>query len=125
MNKYSEKSDPTLVDLTLLGDDSTFEELVVRHQKRTLGTAYKVTSNRWSAEDAAQDWTRSSRRSALENHERFGAWVCSIAKDHTVSLVHRYATRAPRLTSVSVSRTGLNRRTGAQKTRLSARQSIS
>ena len=96
MNKYSEKNDPTLVDLTLLGDDSAFEELVVRHQKRVLGTAYKVTSNRWSAEDAAQDafvsaWTHLS---ALEDHERFGAWVCSIAKNHAVSLVRRYACAA-------------------------------
>ena len=96
MNKYSEKNDPTLVDLTLLGDDSAFEELVVRHQKRVLGTAYKVTSNRWSAEDAAQDafvsaWTHLS---ALEDHERFGAWVCSIAKNHAVSLVRRYACTA-------------------------------
>ena len=91
MNKYSEKNDPTLVDLTLLGDDSAFEELVVRHQKRVLGTAYKVTSNRWSAEDAAQDafvsaWTHLS---ALGDHARFGAWVCSIAKNHAVSLMRR------------------------------------
>ena len=96
MNKYSEKNDPTLVDLTLLGDDSAFEELVVRHQKRVLGTAYKVTSNRWSAEDAAQDafvsaWTHLS---ALGDHARFGAWVCSIAKNHAVSLMRRYACAA-------------------------------
>ena len=96
MNKYSEKNDPTLVDLTLLGDDSAFEELVVRHQKRVLGTAYKVTSNRWSAEDAAQDafvsaWTHLS---ALGDHARFGAWVCSIAKNHAVSLMRRYACTA-------------------------------
>ena len=107
MNKYSEKNDPTLVDLTLLGDDSAFEELVVRHQKRVLGTAYKVTSNRWSAEDAAQDafvsaWTHLS---ALEDHERFGAWVCSIAKNHAVSLMRRYACTATEV-SLDLSRGG-------------------
>ena len=53
MNEYSEKTDPTLVDLTLLGNSAAFEELVNRHQKKALGTAFKVTSNIWSAEDAA------------------------------------------------------------------------
>ena len=96
MNKYSEKNDPTLVDLTLLGDDSAFEELVERHQKRVLGTAYKVTSNRWSAEDAAQDAFVSAwmHLSALEDKEAFGAWVCAISKNQAYRLMRRYANAA-------------------------------
>ena len=93
MNEYSEKTDPTLVDLTLLGNSAAFEELVNRHQKKALGTAYKVTSNIWSAEDAAQDafvsaWTHLS---ALEDKSRFGAWVCAITKNHACRIVKRYA----------------------------------
>lgn len=92
MNEYSEKTDPTLVDLTLLGDDSAFEELVGRHQQRVLGTAYKVTSNRWAAEDAAQDAFVSAwmHLSALEDKEAFGAWVCAISKNQAYRLMRRY-----------------------------------
>lgn len=92
MNEYSEKADPTLVDLTLLGDNSAFEELVERHQKRVLGTAYKVTSNRWAAEDAAQDAFVSAwmHLSALEDKEAFGAWVCAISKNQAYRLMRRY-----------------------------------
>ena len=93
MNEYSEKTDPTLVDLTLLGNSAAFEELVNRHQKKALGTAFKVTSNIWSAEDAAQDafvsaWTHLS---ALEDKSRFGAWVCAITKNHACRIVRHYA----------------------------------
>lgn len=93
MNEYSEKTDPTLVDLTLLGDDGAFEELVERHQKRVLGTAYKVTSNRWAAEDAAQDAFVSAwmHLSALEDKEAFGAWVCAISKNQAYRLMRRYS----------------------------------
>ena len=93
MNEYSEKTDPTLVDLSLLGNSAAFEELVNRHQKKALGTAFKVTSNIWSAEDAAQDafvsaWTHLS---ALEDKSRFGAWVCAITKNHACRIVRHYA----------------------------------
>lgn len=93
MNEYSEKTDPTLVDLTLLGDDSAFEELVGRHQQRVLGTAYKVTFNRWAAEDAAQDAFVSAwmHLSALEDKEAFGAWVCAISKNQAYRLMRRYS----------------------------------
>ena len=52
MNEYSDKNDKTLVELTLLGDDSAYEELVIRHQRAVMGTAYKETENTFSAEDA-------------------------------------------------------------------------
>lgn len=55
MPNYSEKNDETLVELSLLGDDSAYAELVSRHQRAVMGTAYKVTENSFSAEDASQD----------------------------------------------------------------------
>ena len=32
MNKYNEKNDETLVQMTLLGDSEAFDALVLRHQ---------------------------------------------------------------------------------------------
>ena len=43
MNKYFEKDDSTLVQMTLLGDETAFEELVTRHQRAVKGTAFNVT----------------------------------------------------------------------------------
>ena len=53
MNKYSDKDDQFLVEMTLLGDEAAYEALVLRHQRAVMGTAYKVTGNRHSAEDAS------------------------------------------------------------------------
>ena len=53
--KLFRKNDEILVELSLLGDDSAYAELVSRHQRAVMGTAYKVTENTFSAEDASQD----------------------------------------------------------------------
>ncbi len=97
MNKYSEMNDGNLVQLTLLGEERAYEELVIRHEKNVLGTAYKVTQNTYSAEDAAQDafvcaWMHLN---SLRNPARFSSWVCSIAKNHARDLVAHYRTAAP------------------------------
>lgn len=55
MNNHFDKTDEVLVELTLLGDGTAYEELVTRYQRAVIGTAYKVTKNRFSAEDASQD----------------------------------------------------------------------
>jgi len=55
MKDYKDKNDGTLVELTRLGDDRAYETLVTRHQRSVMGTAYKVTGNTFSAEDASQD----------------------------------------------------------------------
>ncbi len=92
MKNYKEHKDSTLVDMTLLGDERAFEELVKRHEKSVKGTAYKTTGNTFSAEDAAQDafvsaWLNLDK---LSNREKFGSWVCSIAKNHARNLVRKY-----------------------------------
>lgn len=43
MNEHFNRNDETLVELTLLGDGTAYEELVTRHQRAVMGTAYKVT----------------------------------------------------------------------------------
>ena len=55
MSLYKNECDRRLVELTLYGDARAFEELVIRHEKAVLGTAYKITCDRYKAEDAAQE----------------------------------------------------------------------
>ena len=77
MNKYFEKDDSTLVQMTLLGDESAFEELVTRHQRAVKGTAYNVTGSRFSAEDTSQDAFLSAlmNLSALRKKEKIVVYI--------------------------------------------------
>ena len=97
MKKHSDKNDATLVELTLLGDGDAYEELVVRHQRAVMGTAFKVTGNRYSAEDASQDafvaaWMNLSE---LRDGEKFGPWVCAFAKNCARTLERHYRAAIP------------------------------
>ena len=93
MNGYKDKSDGILVEMTLLGNNKAFEELVIRYEGKVKGTAYKFTKNRFSAEDASQDafvcaWVKLD---SLKDRSKFGSWVCSIAKNCALSLVRHYS----------------------------------
>ncbi len=97
MTDFFDKEDKTLVELTLLGNKEAYGELVVRHERAVKGTAYKVTHNSYSAEDASQDafvcaWMNLS---SLRAPEHFGAWVCSIAKNCARALVTHYQSTLP------------------------------
>ena len=96
MKNYKEHRDSILVDMTLLGDERAFEELVKRHEKNVKGTAYKTTGNSFSAEDAAQDAFVSAwlNLDSLSDRDKFGSWVCSIAKNHARNLVRKYKNAA-------------------------------
>lgn len=99
MNAFSDKKDDFLVELTLLGDDKAFEELVIRYENRVKHTAYKVTKNTFSAEDASQDafvcaWTKLN---GLRDREKFGSWVCAIAKNRAVNIVKHYCNTSPEI----------------------------
>ena len=97
MNGFNDKKDDFLVELTLLGNNQAFEELVIRYEKKVKGTAFKVTKNQFSAEDASQDasvcaWVRLN---SLRDRGKFGSWVCSIAKNCAVNLVRHYYDTSP------------------------------
>lgn len=99
MNALTDKKDDFLVEMTLLGSDKAFEELVTRYESKVKGTAYKVTKNAFSAEDASQDafvcaWVKLS---SLKDWSKFGSWVCSIAKNCAVNLVRHYKNAAPEI----------------------------
>ena len=92
MNSFKDKKDGFLVEMSLLGNEKAYEELVIRHEGRVRGTAFKVTENEFSAEDASQDAFVSAwiNLDSLRDGEKFGAWVCSIAKNCAVNLVAHY-----------------------------------
>ena len=54
MHDHNQK-DETLVMLTLAGDQTAFERLVVKYQSAVIAAAATVTHSRFMAEDAAQD----------------------------------------------------------------------
>ena len=94
---YREQTDEILVALTLMRDESAFEELVKRHQRAALLVAQNVTRNLYTAEDAVQDaflcaW---QRLDTLKDPARFGAWVCRIAKYRAINLAKRYRDYIP------------------------------
>ncbi len=62
-----------------------------------MGTAYKVTNNTHSAEDASQDAFVSAwmNLSALRDGDKFGSWVCAIAKNCARTLVTHYRSTVP------------------------------
>ncbi len=97
MTHYVNHSDDTLVELSLLGDQAAFEELVSRYERSVIGTAFKITENQFSAQDASQDafvsaWINLDR---LKERGKFGPWVCSIAKNKARTLVIHYRNAIP------------------------------
>lgn len=96
MNQYSDKQDDVLVELTLLGTQEAYAELVTRHERAVKGTAYKVTGNLYSAEDASQDAFVSAwmHLDSLRDRSKFGSWVCSIAKNCARSIAVHYRSHA-------------------------------
>ncbi len=97
MTKHTEHNDDVLVELTLLGNQLAFEELVLRHERSVLGTAYKVTENEFSAQDASQDAFVSAwiNLDSLKDRNKFGSWVCHIAKNKARTLVAHYRSTVP------------------------------
>ena len=89
MNGFKDKKDGALVELSLLGNEKAYEELIIRYEKSVKGTALKVTENEFSAEDASQDAFVSAwiKLDSLREPEKFGSWVCSIAKNCARSLL--------------------------------------
>lgn len=89
---YSEQNDAMLVALTLTGNQNAFEALVLRWQKAVLASANSITHNSYMAEDAAQDAFVSAwmKLDCLREADKFGAWVCRIAKNRAKNLISRY-----------------------------------
>ncbi len=89
---YQEQSDETLVMLTLAGEQSAYEVLVIRYEKAVISAAYSVIQNRSLAEDAAQDAfiTAWMKLNILREPKKYGPWVCRIAKNCAKNMAVRF-----------------------------------
>ncbi len=94
---YENETDETLVMLTLAGEQSAYEVLVVRYQRAVTTSAISVTHNQYMAEDAAQDAfvTAWMKLNTLQERAKFSAWVCRIAKNCALNMVMRFRSYLP------------------------------
>lgn len=94
---YRNQNDETLVMLTLAGEQSAYEALVLRHQKAVIAAADSVIHSRFMAEDAAQDAfvTAWMKLNTLQDAAKFGAWVCRIAKNCALNMARRFHNYMP------------------------------
>ena len=94
---YLNETDETLVMLTLAGEQSAYEVLVVRYQKAVISAAMSVTRNYFMAEDAAQDAfvTAWMKLNTLQEMQKFSAWVCRIARNCALNMITRYRSFLP------------------------------
>ncbi|MBQ8404302.1 MAG: sigma-70 family RNA polymerase sigma factor [Clostridia bacterium] len=92
MKNYQDFETADLVTLTLAGEQNAYEALVLRYQRAVVASAAKITGNEYMAEDAAQDAfvTAWLKLNLLREQEKFGAWVCCIAKNCAKNMVLRY-----------------------------------
>ena len=83
--------------LTLAGEQSAYETLVVRHQRAVMASAVSVTHNQHMAEDASQDAfvTAWMKLDTLQDGRKFSAWVCRIAKNCALNMVRRFRSYLP------------------------------
>lgn len=89
---YQNQKDETLVMLTLAGEQSAYEVLVARYENAVIASAASVTHNRHMAEDSAQDAfiTAWIKLNMLREPDKYGAWVCRIAKNCAKNTVMRF-----------------------------------
>lgn len=94
---HQNTTDETLVMLTLAGEQCAYEVLVVRYQRAAILSAMSVTRNQFMAEDAAQDAfvTAWMKLNTLQEPQKFGAWVCRIAKNCALNMIGRYRSFLP------------------------------
>lgn len=94
---FQNESDETLVMLTLAGEQTAYEALVIRYQNAVMASAIAVTKNHFMAEDAAQDAfvTAWMKLDTLQEPKKYGSWVCRIAKNCALNMVSRYSSFLP------------------------------
>ena len=94
---YHNESDETLVMLTLAGEQSAYEVLVIRYQKAVVASAITITKSHFMAEDAAQDAfvTAWMKLNTLQEPKKYGSWVCRIAKNCALNMISRYRSFLP------------------------------
>ncbi len=94
---YQNETDETLVMLTLAGEQSAYQVLVIRYQKAVIASAITITKNHFMAEDAAQDAfvTAWMKLNTLQEPKKYRSWVCRIAKNCALNMISRYRSFLP------------------------------
>src|SRR6202140_4296556 len=84
-------SDGVLVTAAKRGNARAFEELVLRHERRVLAMAQRITNNREDAEDVVQETFHKVflHLNTFEEKARFSTWLTRIAMNEALMLLRR------------------------------------
>ena len=84
-------SDGVLVAAAKRGDRQAFEALVLRHERRVLAVAQRITNNREDAEDVAQESLHKAFLHLGDFRERsqFSTWLTRIVMNQAFMLIRR------------------------------------
>ena len=84
-------SDGVLVAAAKRGDTQAFEALVLRHKRRVLAVAQRITNNREDAEDVAQESLHKAFLHLGDFRERsqFSTWLTRIVMNQAFMLIRR------------------------------------
>jgi len=91
------QSDAELVNAVLEGDQAFYTELIRRHQRSVLATAWQTLGDYHAAEDAAQEAFVAAYENlgGLRNPASFGAWVLKIARRQAMRVAKRRLAARP------------------------------
>ncbi|TAN43357.1 MAG: sigma-70 family RNA polymerase sigma factor [Nitrospirae bacterium] len=95
---YGSSEDEALVSLCKKGDTDAFEELVRRHQKKMLNTAYRMTANYEDACEIVQDAFVAAYKALprFEERSRFSTWLYTIVLNQTRNHLKKGSTAGQR-----------------------------
>src|SRR2546427_13273016 len=84
-------SDGALVAAAKRGDTRAFEELVLRHKRRVLAVAQRITNNREDAEDVMQESFHKAfaHLDSFQEKSQFSTWLTRIAMNESFMLLRR------------------------------------
>ncbi len=84
-------SDAALVAATKCGEALAFEKLVLRHKRRVLAVAQRITNNREDAEDVMQESFHKAfaHLDSFQEKSQFSTWLTRIAMNESFMLLRR------------------------------------
>src|ERR1700688_413920 len=82
-------TDEVLIAAAQSRDHPAFLELWTRHSNRAFKTAYRITGNRYDAEDASQDaWMRAYMHlNTFDGRAKFSTWLTRIATNSSLMIL--------------------------------------